>query len=335
MGFSSQGGHLIVKTQADAGVLDPDLTTDGLAVLRRSGALATNRDLLVPDPEIGGGRDVQNAYLGSAAWSGEYETYPRINSLTTFIAAAFGTSAVVTATGVSTATVTPSDAAQLPFLSIEEYIGAGLECYNYYDAVVNTFHLEAAANGYLMGTFGMIAKHQAAGATPTDVTDLTDNGPLIVATNIAITYNSIALSAKNFTFDLDNQFEDSDFRIGSFYLGDLTPKRRNITASFDIRETSSALWRQATYGISSATAVGGLTTEQALVITADSYEHIPTTTTAYEAKLTIPNYILSPYSFASSGDDVIEDTVSGQALRPSLGTPIVTAVLKSDQTDIA
>lgn len=48
MGFSSQAGHLILKTQASAGVLDPDLTTSGVAMYLKSGSLGSSRELLIP-----------------------------------------------------------------------------------------------------------------------------------------------------------------------------------------------------------------------------------------------------------------------------------------------
>lgn len=336
MGYSSQAGQVILKTQATPGVLDPALGTDGVAVKLRSGALGTNRELLVPDPEIGGGRDVVDAYLGAVSWSGDYEFYARMDALATMLKAVLGSSATVTTTGVTTHTMTPSDAAQLPFLSIEEAIGSGLEVYNYTDAVVNTLHLEAEANGYLMGTAGLIGAKQVAGATRT-ASPAWDDTPMIVGTNITVTYNGVSLPAKSFSLDINNNFEDDDFRLGSFYIGDLTPKRREINASFGIRESSSALWRQATYGVSAATAPGGLTTKQQLVITCQTYETIAggTPTTPYTLTITIPKFILSPYSIEASGDDIIESDIEGTAVRPVAATGIMTAAIKTAKTTIS
>lgn len=337
MGYSSQAGQVILRSQAVAGTYQADTGTAGVGMKLRSGSLGTNRDLLVPDPEIGGGRDVVDAYLGAASWSGDYEFYARMDGVATLLKAALGTAAApVTATGVTTHTITPSDAAQLPFLSIEEAIGSGLEVFRYNDAVVNTFHLEAEANGYLMGTAGLIGAKQVAGAART-ATPVWDDGPMVVGTNISVTYNSVTLPAKSFSLDINNNFEDDDFRLGSFYLGDLTPKRREVTASFGIRESASALWRQATYGVSSATQVGGLTTKQPLVITMSTYENIPAGTplTPYSLTITIPNFILSPYSLEASGDDIIESDVEGQAVRPLAGTGLMTAVIKTGKATIS
>jgi hypothetical protein len=300
----------------------------------RGGSLGPSRELMIPDAEIGGGRDVVDAYLGAVSWSGDYEFYARMDSLAVLLNAALGTAAAPdTTTGVTTHTITPSDAAQLPFLSIEEKIGAGLETYHYNDCVVNTLHLEADANGYLQGTVGIIGAKQVGGQTPT--ADPTwDDLPMIVGTNINLTYNAISLPGKSFSIDINNNYEDDDFRLGSLYIGDLTPKRREITASFGIREISSALWRQAVYGVSSATEAGGLTTKSQLVIDCKTYENIAggTPPTKYSVNFTIPKFALTPYALSVSGDDIIESDISGQALRPAAATPILTAVVVTGAT---
>lgn len=336
MGYSSQGGVVIFRTQTVPGTYNADTGSAGVNMKLRSGSLGPNRELLIPDPEIGGGRDVSDAYLGAVAWGGDYEFYARMDSITTLLKAVLGTAGSATVTGVNTHTITPSDAAALPFLSVEEKIGAGLETYNYTDAVVNTFHLEAEANGYLMGTAGLIAAKQIAGATPTAV-PVTDDSPMTVGTNITVTYNGVSLPAKSFSLDINNNFEDDDFRLGSFYIGDLTPKRREVTASFGIRESSSALWRQAVYGTNVATAPGGVTTKNQLIITCSTYEDIPASTplTKYSLAITIPKYALTPYSLDMSGDDIIESDIGGQALRPVSGTGLMTAVIKNNKAAIA
>src|SRR3954451_20298780 len=166
--FSSQAGQVILRTQAVQGTFQADTPTAGVGIKLRSGSLGPNRDLLIPDPEIGGGRDVVDANLGAVSWSGDYEFYLRMNSFLTLLYAAMGIKAApVTATGVTTHTITPSDAAALPYLSIEERIGAGLDTYRYTDAVVNTIHLEGDANGFVQGTAGMVVAKQISGAAPT------------------------------------------------------------------------------------------------------------------------------------------------------------------------
>jgi hypothetical protein len=335
-GSTSQAGQVGFRTQAVQGTyLSPG--TGGIFMKLRSGGLGPNRELLIPDPEIGGGRDTTDAYLGAVSWSGDYEFYARMAALPTLLKAAFGTAAApVTATGVTTHTITPLDSGTLPFLSVEERIGSGLEVFNYTDAVVNSFHLEADANGYLMGTAGLIARLQTAGNTAT-VAPTWDNTPMVVGTNITVQYNGVTLPAKSFSLDFTNNFEDDDFRLGSFYLGDLVAKSRELTLGVTIRPQDSSLWRQAVYGTAAATAPGGQTTKQQTVITMTTYEDIVggTPPTKSSLALTIPQSIIAPFGLEPSGDDIIENDMEIRAIRPNPGTPLITAVVKTGQATIA
>lgn len=336
MGYSSQSGQVLFATQATPGVFPAGFGADHVAMKLRSGSLGPNRDLLITDPEIGGGRDTVDAYLGAVSWSGDYEFYARLESITTLLAAVLGNVASATASGVNTHTITPTDSATLPYLAIEEKIGSGLETYQYTDAVVNTFHLEAEANGYLMGTAGLIAKKQVAGATPTASPEW-DNSPLIVGTNIGVTLGGVSLPAKSFGLDINNNFEDDDFRLGSFYIGDLTAKGREVNGSVAIRPENSALWRRAVYGTPSATLPGGLIQKDELKITATTYEDIVGSTplTPSSIEITIPKIALEPFALEPSGDDIIENDISWRALRPDPGTPIATVVVKNAAAAVA
>lgn len=230
-GFSSQAGQLLVRSQAVVGTYQADTSTMGMGIKLRSGTFGPNRDLLIPDPEIGGGRDIADANLGTVSWSGDFEFYARVDSFLTLLKAGLGTApAGTTTTGITTYTITPADTSSLPFLSVEETVGANMETFNYTDVAVNTLHIEAEANGYLQGTAGLIAAKQTAGNTKT-AAPVWDNGPMFVGSNITITYNSVSLPAKSFSLDINNNFEDDDFRLGSFFIGDLSPKGREVTAS--------------------------------------------------------------------------------------------------------
>jgi hypothetical protein len=336
MGFSSQAGQVGFMTQASQGTFPAGFAAGAAFMKLRSGSLGPNRDLLITDPEIGGGRDTVDAYLGAISWSGDYEFYVRLEAITTLLKAGLGASSSATATGVSTHTITPLDSATLPFLAIEENIGGSLETMQFTDAVVNTLHLESDANGYFMGTAGVIAKTALAGASKT-ATPVWDNSPMIVGTNITLTLNAVTLPAKSFSLDVNNNFEDDDFRLGSFVLGDLTAKGREVSGSFTIRPADSALWRRAVFGTPTATGPGGIVTKDQAVITASTYEDIQGGTPATKASLavTIPKIALEPFGLEAGGDDVIENDISFRALRPSSATPILTAVVKSAKATIS
>jgi hypothetical protein len=336
MGFSSQAGQVGFMTQASPGVFPAGFAAGAAFMKLRGGSLGPNRDLLITDAEIGGGRDTVDAYLGAISWAGDYETYVRMESITTLLKAVLGSAATATTTGVTTHTITPLDSATLPFLAIEENIGGTLETMQFTDCVANTFHVEAEANGYMMATCGVIGKTALAGATKTGA-PVWDNSPLTVGTNILITLNGVTLPAKSFSLDINNNFEDDDFRLGSFVLGDLTAKGREINGSFTIRPADSALWRRAVFGTPAATGPGGLTTKDQLIITATTYEDIVAGIPATKASLTltIPKVALEPFALEPSGDDVIENDISFRAVRPVQGTPILTAVVKNAKATIS
>lgn len=445
MGFSVQGGHFAVMTEGTPGTFPGTFAANSIAMkMKSAGGLAAQRELLVPDPEIGGGRDVVDAYLGAVNWSGDYEFYARFNGLMTLLYGALGekyitnpggTAAVLTLatsgtvtggtftltystqttaaipwnataaqvqaalealsniapgdvfvtggpfpaapmtitfggtllgaqtmtgtfTGLTgttpggTVTVTtagtayvgaavhtflPSDASQLPFLAVQERLAAGLDVFNYTDVVVNTLHLEAEANGYLQGTVGMIAKQQQAGASAIDPSALYDNLPMVVGTNITVLYNGLSLPAKSFSFDLTNNFEDDDFRLGSFFIGDLTPKRREVTIGVNIREADNALWRQATYGQSAATSPTGTPVKAPMKIRMETYEAIPGATPSalkYALEFNLPTCVVKPYALEGSGDDVVESDLEFQAVRPDPSKRVMAATVTTNKTTV-
>lgn len=448
MGFNSQAGSVAFRTQSVAGTFPADFATAAIAMKLRTGALAANRDLLIPDPEVGGGRDVNDAFLGGVTYSGDYEFYTRLQGIMTLLAAGLGTHIVgpagvsevetitmtgsptggsftltysgqttaaipynATASQVQTAltnlsniaygevyctggpfpatpvvvnftgslsgtltgapmtktdsltggttpataiarTVTglsntlaaakqhlfiPLDSGTLPFVGIEENVGAGFDVFRYTDAVVNTLHFEAEANGYHMGTAGMIARIQNAQPSAVDVSGLYDNLDMIVGTNVTCTFNGTSLPARSFKFDLNNQFQSDDHRLGSFVIGDLTAKRREATVGVHIREQDKTLWRQAVYGSSTATSPGGVIAKSPVVITANTYSYLPGSSPnlAYSMTFTMPFCAIKPYALKVSGDDILESDIEFQALRPFPNYPLIYASVVNDFATVA
>lgn len=333
MGYTSQSGNIAFRTQTGRGITATDMATAGIAVRRRSGSLAGNRELLVPDAEIGGGRDVPDAGLGTSGYSGDIEMYLRFNSILTFLNAALGTTATAVGTsGEQVHTITPSDGAALPFLSVYEEVSSALDTAMYTDAVVNTFHLEVEPNGFLSCTVGLIAVKQLLGVPVLDVSGRYDETAITVGTNTLVKYDGTNAKAKSFSLDINNNFEDDDYRLGQFTIEDLTPKRREVTASMGMRHESKDMMRQALNGSAASVSPTGITTKKPVVFEVTSYENIPGSTPAvpYGLTLTMPQVIFEPFAFEPSGDDVLENDIAMRALRPSLATPIITAELKND-----
>lgn len=87
MGFGSQSGQVGLGIQSGKGSAHAATCFARL----RSGGLGGDRTLLIPDPEIGGNRDIGGAYLGSAAFNGTLEFYVRMRMAAMLLYGAFGT----------------------------------------------------------------------------------------------------------------------------------------------------------------------------------------------------------------------------------------------------
>lgn len=340
MGYSAQTGVTVIGTQTTPGVFKSDLATTGVALRLTSGAMTLGREALIYDPEIGGGRDISDAFLGPASASGSFEFYPRFGSSTaTLLRAALGASISEAGSdaAVYTHSITPVDGTSLPYLSIYQELSSNLERSNFTDVVVNTFHLEADANGFLTGSVELIGKNQTFDAPAIVPTDLYDSTTGTVGTSVRILKDGVNLKPKSFSLDINNNFEDDDFRLGQFHLEDLTPKRREITLSTNLRHEDRSILRQALMGSASATQLSGQTDKSALVIEIVSYQLIEGATTAVPHKLTItiPEVMVQPFSIEPSGDDILENDVEWQAVRPDPAVPIMTAELQNGVATIA
>lgn len=341
MGFLSQAGQIGFKTQTSKGVYkDPGATAPNEGVFMRftSGGLGGNRELMVPDPEIGAGRDIPDAALGPISFSGEFNAYARMESLATLLYGALGGKASSGAPEDGyTHDITPADT--IPWLSIEEKVGNGYEVFRYTDCKVNTFHLEADADGYLMLTVGIIGLTQTAGNTATaSGSQRVDASPLLLGSKILVNYGGAQLPAKSFSLDINNNLEDDDWRLGSLFLGDLVEKRREVTGGVTIRPNTHDLWREAMYGSASATsAQGGAAAKDEVEITIESYEDIPGADagTKYAATFTMPNAIIAPFGVTPSGDDVIQHDLEIRAVRPLPGENVIDASIINSFSAVA
>ena len=342
MGYASQEGHIGLRTQAAEGVFDDPgavAPNNGIFMRHLSGSLGANRELIIPDSEIGGNRDIPQAVMGPVSYSGDLEFYARMESLATLLQAALGSSSTGTSgitkgvDQVGTHTITPIDSAlSLPWLSIEEDIAGELETFRYTDARVNTLSLECEPGGYLMGSAGFLARTQLAGATKT-VAPVVDTTPLTVGTSMSVTIGGVTTYiVRDFSMEFNNNIEDDTFELGDIDLADLTPKRRELTLSFTIRPDGANaidLWRQATYGQTAATGPqSGAAFQTSANVNITSFEDVGTgVATPYSLDLDIPNANVEPFRLEPSNDDVLEYDISIQALRPVPGTPLVTATV--------
>lgn len=342
MGFTAQSGQVIFATQTAPGVpVDPaDLATDGISVRIRSGSLGGDREMIVAEPEVGGGRDTSDANIGAVKFAGDYEAYLRFEAIAFFLANALGTKATVQVSGATGAwehTITPVDG-QIPFMTVYEEISSGFERFIYSDVVVNTFHLEAGGvNDLVSMTAGLIGREVETNASPIDGTTLQDVTSTVAGTSVKIKYAGTDFALKSFSLDITNNFEDDNFVLGSFYLDDLTAKSREVSASGTVRHKDNRAFRQALFGSPTATDIGGITTKEPLQIVITSFENIvgATPATKYSLTLDLPKVMFEPFAIEVSGDDALENEVSMRAVRPDTAVDIITAKVVNGMQTIA
>lgn len=429
MGYTSQQGQVGFGIQSVKGTA---VAATRFARLR-SGSLSPRRELLIPDPEIGGNRDVPQAYLGPISFAGGYEFYGRAEILALMFRAAFGSVASTTSAGTNevqtvtisgtptggtftltyrgqttaainynansgavqtalqalttigagnatvsggpgpatpyvvtfagslaatsisllTATssltggtnpavtvtettagypvkgthvITPSDTT-LPWLSVEERLSYNLESFRYTDAKVSRVRIESDANGYMMGQADLVALTQVAGFTA-QATPTYDTSPMFQGSLITVYWNGVALPAKSFNFEVTNNMEDDDFRLGSFTLGDITERRRMFKLGCTIRPENSSLWKEATYGGSGLTSPrAGVASYGSLSVVCTTYENVQGASTPYTVSLTVPTAAIAPFEMSPSGEDAIESDIEFTVLRDDPVVPAVTATI--------
>lgn len=353
MGFASQEGHIGFKRQATndfpGAYLDP--RTAGVFIRHLSGGLSANRDLIIPDPEIGGNRDIPAAILGPVSFAGDVEFYVRMNMLTTLLHAALGDRTTTadtdeddnTVAGANKHVITPIDSVlSMPLLSVEESIADDLDSFQYTDVRINTINLECEPGGIFMGTAGFIGRAQQAIADPgAPPAALVDTTPLSVGTAMNITIDDESYCARDMSIEFTNNVEDDVYCLGNVFLADLTPKRREMTASFTIRPNDKAkaraLFRAANYGLDTATsplASGGAFTAP-ITIDIETAQDIPgaPVNTKYHLRVEVPQAVMEPFPLEPSNDDVIEYSVDLQAIRPDNAQPLCTFTVVNELTD--
>lgn len=344
----SQEGHIGVKLQTDqTGTADHATAYDDPGAAGTGGephaghffkitssGLSGSRELLIPDPEIGGSRDIQDARLGPISFAGDVEFYTRFDSVGSLIHYALGAT-TSTPSGTtfdvdmdgSHATTPVDAAASLPYFSIEEQVGAGYETFNYSNARVSALSLTADADGYCMGTMGVIAQYQDADNSATS-TPTFDPSPLIAGVDITVKWDGVAsgdaVAARDFSFELNNGIEDDVYQLGSPYVSSLTPKRREINLGFTLRpDDANEYWQEAVYGAVGATPGSASAVKKVCQIELTSNVNTPASN-AYSITINVPNATIRPFTIDPSGDDVLEHTFEIIAFRPSLASPAVT-----------
>ena len=295
-------------------------------------------DLIIPDPEIGGGRDIVDGSVqpGTISWGGGINFYVRPESIGHFILGATGAITSSGLDGISGGyghTFTFEN--DLIPLSLEEKVGDGLEVIGYNDVKIQSFHIEAAAGELVTGSADVIASNAVAGKS--EQTPSFETSPIMTFAGGSIVVNSGEMSVKSVSLDIANNIADDDFRIGSRTLQSLVEKRREISASVEIVPTDNTTFRQTVYGGSSATTVSGLQTAfgGALFLRFETAAKIPgSATVGYQLDFNFTKAMFKVADFSGANDDQITQTLDMVVVDTSTAT-VGTVVLRNTTANYA
>lgn len=173
MGYSSQTGLFGLGIQGSKGT---PVAATRFARLR-GGGLGGDRSLLIPDSEIGGNRDIPQAYLGPVSFSGDIDFYPRMEMVAMLLRGVLGGAASSNVAGTSevqTITITGTPAGGTFTLTYRGQTTSAI-AYNAAAAAIDTA-LEALSS---VGAGNVVA---AGGPLPTTPVTITFGGTL-AATN--------------------------------------------------------------------------------------------------------------------------------------------------------
>ena len=325
--FSSQTGHFGARKQSAKGAFNSPTFFFKLT----SGGLGSNSELLIPDPEIGGSRDIDEAAVGAISYGGSYEFNFRSEDLGILLYACLGD---VTVSGLGNSAYkhifTPANS--LPWLSVEEKISNTYDTFHYTDVRVSSLELTSDANAFLTGSCDMIAITQSGNASP-DADPSFDASPILTShTGYIVVGSGSQMYVKSGSFSFNNNLEDDDFRVGRRTLGDIPEHRRELSATLTVRPESNDLYRKAVYGNASAHTPTNNIFSAALVMQWDSGTTlIGTSAYPYKIRINVSNAYFRPFTIEPSGDDIIEHDL--ELLPVALSGDIVTIELWNGISD--
>jgi len=330
--YMSEEGYIGISRQSASGTY----VTPQLYMYMKSCDIGPDTDLLIPDPEIGTGRDItDDVYVGPVKYTGSLEFNVRPNAFGLLVLGATGavtSSGIPGQTGAYGHTFTFEN--DLVPLSIEKRVGAGLENFGYNDCKLNSLHLECAAGEFVSGSAEIIGITETAGKSVQTATFATD--PILTYDGGSITLEGGQISVKSLSFDINNNLVDDDYRIGGRKLATLEEKRRELAASLEIVPTDYNVFRKTYYGATGSTTVSGAGVQDtytgSLFLKFASAKAVADgLTQKYEMEVNIPKAVFRAAPLPISGDDMIVETLE---MLPVKGTQsISTIVIRNGQAN--
>ncbi len=272
-------------------------------------------DPIIPSPEIGGGRDVTDAYPGAIKVTGGLEFDVRANflGLAMYLVSGADTPATIESGTVYSHPITPANT--IPWFSAQKKVADTYEVFNYTDLKMNSVTLSCEAAAQLVGQMDVRGITESGNATPG--TAAYESGEVLMWHSAEIKIDGTTICPKSVSAEFNNNLEDDDFRICPTYgrgLGDLPEKRRELNISVTIRPSDSDFYKKANYGEDGANAP----TKKIYTGTFwTKFESVNAISGAYlySIILDIPKMFMKPFKIAPSGDDSIEHGLDMMAVK--------------------
>ncbi len=223
-----------------------------------------------------------------------------------------------------THTLTPVDA--LPWLTFEDSIDATL-IRQYVDSVVDKFTLKVAAGECLSLAASILAIKENT-ITATAVTE--ETGPVLTFDEATITFDGAAtLPFSMVQFDFDNKCSSDEYKLGSRLLSDITPKRRDLAFSGEVKMSDTTLYKKINYGGSGVSTVGAdmyECTNTSILLTSGTL--IGGGAVYYSVEIQIPRMVLTEMNPPQGDDKPVWVTIKGEPLKNTTD-PICTIIVKN------
>jgi len=269
--------------------------------------------------ETDSSRDIGVSFASTTGVEGSPEVYVRDESISFWLWAALGASAV-TGTTNYTHTVTPANA--LPYLTVWKSLGGTL-FEQYQDCKVGSLSIKAEAGQPLTATIGINGRQS------TRLTAAIDNAtPKTIENSLVYNYNKAAVTlggsatamVRSFEINIENNLtrqQTDDFIALDVYEG-----TREVTVSFDLIFDSLPEYNKFHYGSPSGTTVSDQ------VFTTSLQLDFAGVGANNNINFSLPNIAYTEFPVEPQpGGDAVVSSVAATAQRG--GSPVLTAVVKN------
>lgn len=310
--LNSQTGHIGFAVQAVKGThVSPAFFTK-----YSNDDIGIESDPIIPDAEIGGGRDILDAYPGPTKVTGGMEFDVRANFVGLGLYAVSGNDVVsqIESGVVYSHVITPAN--ELPWLSAQKKVSETYDVFDYTDMKMNSLTLSCDAGKQLVGKFDVLGITESGSATPGS--PAYETGEVLMWHSAEIKIDNATVCPKSVSLEINNNIEDDDYRICPSFgrsLGDLAEKRREVNISVTLRPEDNDFYEKANYGENDAEAptksiYKGSFWMKFLSVNAISGEYL------YSLEINVPYMFMKPFKISPSGDDSLENGLDMTAIKP-------------------